>query len=307
MKKKQKKTRNIKRAILIISIILIVFCVIKIFSKTKNIRYNNINLIISDKNITSDLNNDIIKREDVIYLSYADIQKFVDNTIFFEEESKTVIMTSDKKLASIKLDEEEITINGAIQKIYCKAFEENNIIYLPISELKNVYDIEIEYNESTNIVTIDYLSKKLQKAYVSKNVKIKQSKDRFSNYIEKVKKGNWVIFFEDEEGKAKIRTQNGKIGYVKTKYLDNFVSEREDLLDSENISFEKYLELDISKKDISNFEKRSKLISDIWLEAVKGDYRAVKIKYNNEKEEITRLKIELTPFLKESGIYTIIN
>lgn len=307
MKKKQKKTKNIKKAILIIIIILIVFCVIKIFSKTKNVRYNNINLIISDKNITSDLNTDLVKKEDVIYLSYMDIQKFIDNTIFYEEESRTVIMTSDKKLASIKLDEEEITINGSIQKIYCKAFEENNIIYLPISELKNVYDIEIEYNESTNIVTIDYLSKGLKKAYVSKNVKIKQSKDRFSNYIEKVKKGNWVIFFEDEEGKSKIRTQNGNIGYVKTKYLDNFVIEREDFLDSENISFERYLEFDISKKDISNFEKRSKLINDIWLEAVKGDYRAVKIKYNNEKEETARLKIELNPFLKESGIYTIIN
>lgn len=307
MKKKQKKTKNIKKAILIIIIILIVFCVIKIFSKTKNVRYNNINLIISDKNITSDLNTDIVKKEDVIYLSYMDIQKFIDNTIFYEEESRTVIMTSDKKLASIKLDEEEITINGSIQKIYCKAFEENNIIYLPISELKNVYDIEIEYNESTNIVTIDYLSKGLKKAYVSKNVKIKQSKDRFSNYIEKVKKGNWVIFFEDEEGKSRIRTQNGNIGYVKTKYLDNFFIEREDFLDSENISFERYLEFDISKKDISNFEKRSKLINDIWLEAVKGDYRAVKIKYNNEKEETARLKIELNPFLKESGIYTIIN
>lgn len=307
MKRKHKKENNIKETILIICIILIVFCIIKIVSKTKNIRYDTINLVIADKNITLELNNDIIKKENNMYLSFEDIKKFIDSSIYFEEESNTIIMTSDKKLASMKLEEEQIIINGAIQKIYGKSFKEKDIIYIPISELKNVYDMDFAYNENTNIITIDYISKELKKAYVSKNIKVRQNKEGLPNNIEKIKKGNWVIVFEIENGISKIRTQNGNIGYIKTKYLNNFITERENLLDTTENEHEEYLEKFISQEDIYCFDKRNKLINDIWLEAVKGDYKAVKIKCDNEGEETQRIKIELVPFLKESGIYTIID
>ena len=65
-------------------------------------------------------------------------------------------------------------------------------------------------------------------AYASKNIKIKEEGKSLSKTIDKVEKGNWLIFISENNGIAKVRTQDGKIGYVKKKYLNNFVTKRED-------------------------------------------------------------------------------
>ena len=100
---------------------------------------------------------------------------------------------------------------------------------------------------------------------------------------------------------AKIRTQNGKIGYMKKKYLNNFIVEREYMSNEQLEPEGTWLEYDIQNEDISTFEKRLKIINTIWTKAVNQDIMKVKIN-NHNKNEMERFKIEVIPFLKESGI-----
>lgn len=301
--KKQNNKGYKKIAFVVLLFILIVIIAIKNSNKVQNTE--NTQIIINNNNVTKELQNNLIKENDKIYMSFEDIQKFIDNTIYKEDETGTIITTSPKKLATLKTGEDQININGASQKEKDIVIEKNDKDYIAISELENVYDYEFKYIPTTNIATIDSLNKKMIKAYTKKTIKIKEQNNLFSKNIEKVEKGNWLVCIEQEGKMTKVRTQNGNIGYVQTNKLNNFVTEREDfnLVDNSNSQTNNKLEYDISKKDISTFEKRQNIINLILQEAIKNDKMYVKITYNGaEEQKYDRFKIEITPILSECGI-----
>ena len=307
IKKKRKKTNNKK--ILKIGVILILLIIVLVIikkSETKQIS-DKTTFIISNEDVTESLENDIIIKDELIYISLEDMKKFLDKNIYQEDED-LIITTSDKKVAKLELNKDGIVINGSNISIKGQPFKnEDDKIYLPISEMENVYDIDLSYNKDNNIITIDYYSKELIKAYAKKNITIKSEKSKFSNIIEKVKKGNWLIYISKEDGWAKVRTKNGKIGYVKYKYLTNFVTERENMqIESNTIISQEYIEKDITKENISTYKKREKLISTILKKAVNKNYTVVKIKYKKEhNENFERFKLEAKPILKECGINVV--
>jgi spore germination protein YaaH len=102
--------------------------------------------------------------------------------------------------------------------------------------MHDVYDIEITYIKSSNTITIDSLDREQKKAYAAKNISIKSNPKTFSTTVDKVKKGNWLIYVStDEKGWAKVRTTEGKVGYVKEDKLTNFVTVRDSMEDDSKI------------------------------------------------------------------------
>lgn len=302
--KKQKNNNKGYKKIAFV-VILIFIIIIGVRGKKENIKNEKTQIILNNENITSELNKEIIKKDDNIYMSYEDIQKFIDDTIYQEKDSGLIITTGEKKLAVLEEGNENIKINGSNQKVKDTIIEQDGEKYIAISELENVYDYNFTYIETSNIATIDSMSKKSIKAYAKKNIKIKEEKNIVSKTIDNVKKGNWLIFINEEDGIAKVRTQTGKIGYVKKNQLDNFVTERENLEENNdnNTQQSNILEYDITKKDISTFEKRQHIINLILQEAIKNGKMYVKLIYNGtESEEYQRFKIESVPMLKECGI-----
>ncbi len=312
--KNKKKKIKINKAkiirLLIILIIAILISIIFINSKTKQEESNDkMSLIIDNQDVTSQLEKEIVEQDGIAYISFNDVQKFLDKNIY-QEETGFIITSSDKKVAALKIDSRDIEINGSKVEIKGQAFKnQDGTIFIPISELENVYDIDFNYIKETKKITIDYYSKSLEKAYVTKNISVKSKTNTFSETISKVKKGNWIIFISDkEDGKwAKVRTQDGNIGYIKKKYLTNFVTERENIEDTESHINNDYLEKDITKEKIANYEDRKNLIDKILQETVLAGKRTVKIIYEKEKtsEEFERFKIEIVPILKECGISVI--
>ena len=300
--KKNNNNKGYKKIAFIVVLILIIIIAIK--NNTKLEKSEKTQIIINNENRTNELVNDAIQENENIYISYEDIQKFIDPTIYKENETNLIITTSSKKIATLKEGEDKIEINGSEQKEKDAVIKKGEKDYLAISELENVYDYEFKYEPSTNIVTIDNLNKKLVKAYAKSKIKVKEEANIFSKTVDKVEKGNWLIYIGEENGFAKIRTQKGKIGYVKEKKLNNFVTEREDFIDTNSeTNTEKELEYDISKKDITTYEKRKNIINLILQEAIKNDKMYVKIIHNGEdSEEYNRFKIEIVPMLKECGI-----
>ena len=230
---KKHYNKSYKKIAFIVVLILFIAIITNLTNKSQKLSYANTQIILNNNNITSNLQDDIIIENGKIYMSFNDIQTFLDKTIYQEDETGLVITTSDKKIATFKLNDETITINSSNQKAKNVLIEKEEKKYIAISELESVYDYDFDYISSSNIVTIDSLNKKCIKAYAKKNLKIKEENKTFSTTIENVKKGNWLIYISEENGIAKVRTQNGVIGYVKVKLLDNFVTERDDF-DKEN-------------------------------------------------------------------------
>ena len=232
-----KKKKNIKK-VLIIIITIIILAIIALIANDYIIldKNENINLIINNKNITSNLKKDVLIEDDIIYLSKQDIANFFDKYIYEEEENNQIITTYEKKIATIGFEDKTININGSDKKIYASAMEKDDTIYLPISEMKDVYDIEIEFMEDSKIVTIDSTSREQKKATAASDMAVKSSTNFIARTVDRIKKGEAVILISSNNGYSRIRTQNGKLGYVKSNKLTNEITVRENMEEEKQIT-----------------------------------------------------------------------
>ena len=229
-----------KKIIIITGIVIIVFIVLFVIAMIANnciILDNNTttNLIINNTNVTSNLKNEIIQEDGVIYLSEDDIANFFDKHIYLEEENNKIITTYDKKIAEVSLKENVININGADKNTSAHAIERDGVIYIPISEMTEVYDIEIDNIQDTKIITMDSLDRGQKKAMVTSNLAVKSSTNFIARTVDRVKEGDTVIIISSDEGYSRIRTENGKIGYIKTNKLTNEYAVREDMPEEKQI------------------------------------------------------------------------
>ena len=231
----KKKKRIIKTFITIIVIILIGIIAYNLNNHIILDKNKNINLVINNKNVTSNLKKEIIIENDNIYLSKQDLGNFFDKYIYEDKENDNIVTTYNNKIATISLEENKMNVNGSNKNTYAHAENRNGTIYIPITELEDVYGIEIKYIENSKVLTIDSTSKEQKKAIITKDVAVKSSTKFIAKTVDRVKKGSYVIVVSEDKGYAKIRTENGKVGFVKSNKIANTVVVREEMQESKQI------------------------------------------------------------------------
>lgn len=231
----KKKSIIVKTFITILAIIVI--AIVALIANDYIILDNNkrTNLVINNKNVTSNLKNDVLIENNIIYLSKQDIANFFDKYIYKDKETNQIITTYEKKIATIGFEEKKININGSEKNIYASAIQKDNIEYLPISEMNDVYDIEIQNIEDTKVVTMDSYNKEQKRAIVSSNLPVKSSTNFIAKTVDRVKKGDIVVVISSDKGYTKIRTEKGKVGYIKSNKLENEYTVRESMEEEKQI------------------------------------------------------------------------
>lgn len=183
---------------------------------------NRTNLIINNNNVTSSLKHEvIIDEKEIVYISFDDIKNFFDGEIYYDEQYNQIITTSKTKVAAIKIDKKEMYVNSSKVNTYASVMEKEEEYYIPFSEMKNVYNVDIKYSKETDIVTIDSLEKEQKMGNSSKNASVKYKPTTFSKTLDKVKKGESVIVIGEEKGWYKVRTSKRKYRIFKrcSKYI----------------------------------------------------------------------------------------
>ena len=392
MKNKPKKSKeekiNIPRLILRIVVVAIILGLmvfaIKIAPNYARDEFANVtNLVINNNNITRNVKSSIIIEDNTIYLSTADIQNFFDEYLLVDEANKMVITTSNTKTVAIPFEGTTINVNDAQTSIAHSVLNRNGTIYLPITDLADIYNIEINYSAETNIVTIDSLNRKFVQALSSKNMSVKYLPTVFSKTVDKLERGDTVVLVQDrenggnvvEDGWIKVRTKNGKIGYVRQDDITDENTVRDDLKINTRIDgkvslvwdyYSQYVsapvrdgeieginvvspsfyeitasgdidanigrngrnyiewahangykvwpivsnselgDLDAVSNLLSTFENRSYLIDNILDELIDAGVDGVNIDFENmyqtDKDNYSRLIIELAPRLREAGL-----
>ena len=232
----EKKKKVIIRTFFTIVALIVLFIIAMIANNYIILDNNKVtNLVINNRNVTSDLKNNVLIENNIIYLSEDDVQNFFDKYLYIEEENNKFITTYDKKIAEIGFDENEININGSDKQIYAHAINKDGINYLPISEMEDVYNIEIENIEETKVITMDSLDREQKKAVVTGSVSVKSSTNFIARTVDRLKKGETVVVISSENGISRVRTPRGKIGYIKTKKLDDEFTLREALKEEKQI------------------------------------------------------------------------
>ena len=195
---------------------------------------NEINLVLNNKNVTANLKHEIIEENGNIYMSMDDIKNYFDKYINIEDEINEIVTTYDKQIASIGFETNKLTLNGATKKIYAHAIKKDDVIYMPIVEMKDVYNLETTIVE--NNVILDSLTRKQVKAYAKSNLSVKWKADFFSKTVDKIERGDVVVAIEEKDGWTRIRTENGNVGFVKSTKLTNYTTTRDDWEEEKQIT-----------------------------------------------------------------------
>ena len=223
----------IKRVSIVLAILLAIIIILVIAQnfKKENVT-NKTSLIINNTNVTARLKHEIKIENDIIYISMDDMENFFDKYIYIEEEINEIVTTYDDKIASIGFDANKMTVNGSVKKTNACAIKEEEIVYLPISEMLDVYNIELKNIQETKTITLDSLDRKQTKAVLKSNVSIRSQGKLLSKIIDKAEAETEVIVINNEttapeSGWVKVRTQSGTIGYIKFNKLKNITVVRE--------------------------------------------------------------------------------
>lgn len=238
--RRDNRNKNKKKNLAIIGIIAVLIILLPIIFLNIVKRDDNkgkTQIIINNNNVTSKLKNEAyINEKDVVYMSMTDIKNYLDNYIYKDSENNQIITTYGEKIGVLSLTENTININNTKLNILSGPENKNGEIYLPISLMSNVYNMEMTIIKDKKILVMDSLDRELIKMDASKNLKVKGKKTFFSRPVDKIKKGEKVIIIEEKDGWSKIRTTKGKIGYVKTSGLQNKVYVRNKLEKEQQIT-----------------------------------------------------------------------
>ena len=232
---KKKSKIGIIIEIIIIALVLIVGAIGGYYVIKRNYivsKINQTNLIINNSNATSSLKNNVYIKDGVVYVSKPDIYNFFDNTIIYDEKYNQVVTTSSTKIASLPIDSKQIQVNSSNTTIKAGAIILDEIAYVPISELDEVYNIKTTYVESEDLVYIDSLDREQQTATLKKDSSIKYKPTIISATLAKAKQGDTLTIANRSDypvpnGWTRVRTENGTLGYIQTGKLNEFKTIRE--------------------------------------------------------------------------------
>ena len=152
-----------------------------------------------------------------------------DENIHYDPTDKTLITTYNKHVAVLTMDKSTMTVNDTVVSIKGKLKQDKGTIYLPFSDMIDVYDFEYNYNEASKTLIIDSTNKEKKEAIIVKNGKIKENLKLFAKKLEKLEKGTKVTVLGVDGDYTKVRTSSGNIGYIKTKKLSDVSIVRETL------------------------------------------------------------------------------
>ena len=231
---KEKNERNSSKLIFNIFIVLVFLVLLGgVFYLSPNyIREDydgKTKVLINNNNVTLKMKNDVyIDENNNVFLSLADVRNYFDKYIEYDKENGSIVTTSEINIAKMSTKDNKITINGQEEELNSSAIEKNETIYLPFSEIsEKVYDVDLEYIKDTNTIIIDSLDRKQEVANTTKETKLKYKPQTLSGTLEKLDANEQVVYIEETNNWAEVRSKDGTIGYIKKEDLGNVEVARE--------------------------------------------------------------------------------
>lgn len=232
-KREKKQSNKTFRKLLIVAIFLIavLYTLKYAYNYVRNDVTDKTNLIINNSNVTTSLKKELFIQDGVVYLAKEDIYNFFDPYIYYEEKYNQIITGSNSRIAAIVIGEKKMTNNGSTVSIPATVIEKDNTYYVPFSALDDIYNVKTTYIEETDTVVVDSLDRKMVVADSSKDNNVKQERTTISRTVAKLKKGENITVVNDtsKNGWIKIRTDSGKLGYVKEDSITNYTTIRGDM------------------------------------------------------------------------------
>lgn len=205
-------------SILFLCIVFVIFLTLKVGQDNKNIK--EANLVVFGDNIDAEYKPFV--EEDGIYIAVDTIQKLIDENIYYDKVATKIIVTTYDKVLKFKIDENKMSTNFEYSDIKNEAKLLNNAPYIDINLLKDLYNINVEYNDDTSTISIDRKeTSDIEVKY--NNVKVYSDINTKSQVLETLNKGSKVTAYTESlkhNRWYKIKTDSGVIGYISKNNID---------------------------------------------------------------------------------------
>ena len=228
----------ILQTIIFLAVVLFLFITAKDFNN-KEINRENANLIIYGDTISQEYKPFVENGK--IYLSFNTILQFIDEEIFYDKKKKKVIVTTKDGLYKFTIDKNVATKNLKEYDAKSCAKIVDDIVYIDMNLVKDIYGIKCEFNEETNSISID----KLNTSDINLNynqVKLYSQINTNSEVLETLNTDNTVtVYAESLEHNRwyKVKSDSGKIGYIEkgavTLDKENDSNENEEVTNNEKL------------------------------------------------------------------------
>lgn len=240
---KKKKKGNVAIKFLgVIALLAVIVGVVFYFAfiHLKEVKNERTNLIINNRNMTESLKADVMIENGVVYISSKDVGNFFDSSIYYDNKYDQIITSSYNKLAAMPVGKTQIQVNSSNTTIKAPVIKKENNFYIPFSALENIYNVKVNYQQETNIVTVDSLDRDYKIATTGKKARVKQKPSAFSKTVAIVEQGESFIIANREDypvpdGWIRVRTESGVLGYVKDKKMGQINTIREAIKEQKKI------------------------------------------------------------------------
>lgn len=214
--------KKVWKKVLVIVVLLAIVAVVLIVSPNfkKDPNEGKLNFIINNNNVTAKLKHDIFINDDgVVYVSKDDMENYFDGQIYYDKENEQLITTSNTKVAVISLTNKSMKVNGSDVKMLGTVIKKDGDLYIPISELNKVYNIEVE-NINNSVITVDSLDRKMIKADTTKKLSVKYNTKLITRTVDKLEAGQKVVIISEKDGFTKVRTRKWENWICKNKQFN---------------------------------------------------------------------------------------
>ncbi|MNW38571.1 putative sporulation-specific glycosylase YdhD [compost metagenome] len=152
------------------------------------------------------------------------VQSIIDPHIRYEEESKSIILTTPKKLVFLEMDKKTAKINNKKVNLLFAPEESNGILYLPADLIHNLYGAEIHENKDTGAVILMKSGESIQTAQIisssgkeNKTFPLRTGKSIHTPILADMKAGSNIRILQTADEWYYAQLDNGYTGFVETK------------------------------------------------------------------------------------------
>ena len=150
------------------------------------------------------------------------IKEYIDPKVHKDENRESIIFTTADKVVKMRNDEITAMINAKPVELNIPVRNINDIYYVPIELLSDIFGIDLQYLEANNIVIMDYRgSFKKEGELISDNGIVRLNPYFRSPIVSKdIKKGTKMRVFEEFPKWYKVRLKDGIVGYINKNHIE---------------------------------------------------------------------------------------
>ena len=211
-KRQNKSLKKIFKIIFLIIFVIIILILAKLFLPSfKKIDYReSVNLETDEIGVNFQFDYIPMKNSPKYfsgetYLPIDFVKQYIDEYIYWDTEENAVTITNEKNVIRMKTEEIEYFVNNEPLNLSIPLYNVEGVAYIPVLLLEQIYQLEIGYNDITKLLSIK--KENYKTGVLSKNAMFRKEPNKKSPYIQKLKKGSLVYFYENEEnGYTKVET-----------------------------------------------------------------------------------------------------